>query len=105
MSIIEIGCCGTYCETCPAFAQHTWKGCNLGYEIGVRDLSKAKCQIKLCCIGSHLQSCADCQKLPTSQTVNDFYQKPGLKYGKYIMEVEYIRNHGYDSFWKSLIHG
>ena len=55
MTIREIGCCGAYCRTCMEQQkqkypnERTCLGCKLGYESGKRDLSKAKCEIKVCC--------------------------------------------------------
>jgi hypothetical protein len=35
-------------------------GCKLGYDFGERDLSKAKCEIKVCCFRERgLATCAD----------------------------------------------
>jgi len=100
MSIIEIGCCGAYCGTCPALMQRACKGCKLGYDRNERDLSKAKCAIKVCCIGNHFQSCADCSKYESCLTLNEFYRKRGFKYRKYKMATEYIRKSGYNAFLK-----
>lgn len=100
MSITEIGCCGAYCGTCPALIQHTCKGCKIGYDNHERDLSKAKCAIKVCCIGHHFQSCADCSKYESCLTLNEFYLKNGYKYQRYKMATEYIRNQGYEAFLK-----
>ena len=83
MSVEEIGCCGSYCGTCPVLEEQACKGCKTGYENGERNISKAKCKIKVCCINSKLQSCADCNEYNSCNTVNDFYNKNGYKYGKY----------------------
>lgn len=72
MTIREIGCCGAYCKTCMEEWQkkkypneRTCRGCKLGYELGERDLSKAKCEIKVCCFREKkLETCADCPRLP-----------------------------------------
>ena len=100
MSIAEIGCCGAYCKTCQAFVQQTCKGCKLGYDQGQRDLSKAKCAMKVCCINSRFQTCADCPKYEFCEIINGFYNKNGFKYGKYQEATEYIRKNGYEAFLK-----
>lgn len=98
MSMIEIGCCGAYCGTCTAYKEKTCKGCKVGYETGDRDLVKAKCKIKICCIRNKLQSCADCNDYDSCPIVNDFYNKNGYKYGKYKQATGYIRLYRYDTF-------
>ena len=62
MSIREIGCCGAYCKTCRTSTSGSiCRGCKLGYEIGERDINKAKCKIKLCCFRDRqFETCADC---------------------------------------------
>jgi transposase-like protein len=41
------------------------RGCKLGYEVGARDLSKAKCRMKVCCfVEKKLETCADCTSYP-----------------------------------------
>lgn len=100
MSISEIGCCGAYCGTCSVLKEQACKGCKSGYENGERDISKAKCKIKVCCICRKQQSCADCKEYNSCSTVNDFYNKNGYKYGKYKQATEYIKENGYDAFIK-----
>ena len=50
MSITEIGCCGAYCGTCPELRKQRCLGCKIGYDNGQRDLKKAKCKMKICCM-------------------------------------------------------
>lgn len=50
MSVVEIGCCGAYCKTCKVYTVKACKGCKIGYENGERDVAKAKCSIKRCCM-------------------------------------------------------
>lgn len=45
----EIGCCGAYCGTCREF-EKTCKGCKPGYLDGSRDLNRARCKMKKCCL-------------------------------------------------------
>ena len=45
-----ISCCGFYCKTCKEYKANLCRGCKLGYEKKQRDINKAKCKIKLCCI-------------------------------------------------------
>jgi|GEM_PF-5008009 len=59
------------------------KGCKIGYKNGERDISKAKCKIKVCCVKMQHTSCADCDEYNSCPTLNDFYNKNGYKYGKY----------------------
>ena len=98
MSILEIGCCGAYCKTCPAFLEQSCRGCKIGYENGERDISKAKCKMKVCCISNKHQTCADCDEYAACNTINGFYSKNGYKYGKYKQATMFIRKNGYDAF-------
>lgn len=100
MSRIEIGCCGAYCKTCRALIGKTCYGCKLGYDNGERDINKAKCKIKVCCIKKSYDSCADCLDYQGCPIVNEFYGKNGYKYKKYQQAVDFIRGYGYDSFLK-----
>jgi hypothetical protein len=98
MSVVEVGCCGAYCKTCRSFAEKVCYGCKLGYSNGERDISKAKCKIKVCCIKRAYNSCADCLDYNSCRIVNEFYNKNGDKYRKYNQATEYIRENGYDKF-------
>jgi hypothetical protein len=95
MSLLEIGCCGACCRTCRVLREGLCKGCKIDYDTGERDIGRAKCRIKVCCIQKGLQSCADCREYPTCPVVNDFYGKKGHKYQKYRQAIECIREHGY----------
>ncbi len=57
----KIGCCGAYRKTCCEF-EKTCKGCKPGYLDGSRDLSRAKCRMKKCCLTKGHITCADCEK-------------------------------------------
>jgi hypothetical protein len=97
MSVREIGCCGAYCKTCRALKDKSCRGCKLGYENGERDISKARCAMKVCCFGERqLETCADCPDYPSCETIHGFYSKNGYKYGKYRQTTEFIRENGYD---------
>jgi hypothetical protein len=99
MRIDYIGCCGAYCKTCKPLLENFCKGCKLGYKTGERDISKAKCRMKVCCINDkHLETCADCPEFETCRILNDFYSKNGYKYKKYRQALEFIRKNGYDEF-------
>lgn len=100
MSILEIGCCGAYCKTCPEYFDNRCPGCKVGYENGERDISKAKCKMKVCCIKKQLQTCADCDDYSSCEIVQGFYNKNGCKYKKYKEATSYIRAHGYSNFLK-----
>ena len=98
MPIVEIGCCGAYCKTCRAYSEKKCSGCKLGYDTGERDISKAKCKIKKCCMEKSFYTCADCPEYTACQTVQGFYGKTGGKYKKYQQATQYIRENGYDNF-------
>ena len=100
MSKIEMGCCGAYCKTCRALSEKTCKGCKLGYDNGDRDINKAKCKIKVCCIHKTNYSCADCRDYTECPLLNEFYSKNGDKYKKYQQAIEFIRENGYDNFFE-----
>ncbi|MEN6417615.1 MAG: DUF3795 domain-containing protein [Clostridiaceae bacterium] len=98
MSKAEVGCCGAYCLTCKVFKENLCKGCKLGYGPGERDLSKAKCAMKVCCMRRGLMSCADCAEFETCLVLAAFYGHAGYKYRKYREAAAFIRAHGYDAF-------
>lgn len=94
----QIGCCGAFCGTCPVMRDNQCKGCKTGYRTGERDLAKAKCKMKVCCIGKDLSTCADCGQYDTCDTLQAFYSKNGYKYGKYRQALEFNHSHGYCAF-------
>ena len=103
-----IGCCGAYCKTCKPFIEGTCKGCKIGFDSGQRDISKAKCKIKLCCFKNNkFVTCADCSKLESCKIIGNWFSKNGYKYRKYKQAIEFIRKNGYTKFiklankWKS----
>ncbi|WP_094226855.1 DUF3795 domain-containing protein [Methanolobus psychrotolerans] len=98
MSIIEIGCCGAYCKTCRPFNNGTCRGCKLGYDSGERAISKAKCKIKVCCMGKGYDTCADCPEIASCPTINEFCGKNGHKYRKYRQAIQFIKSNGYIAF-------
>lgn len=98
MSMTEIGCCGAYCKTCKVYAQNLCKGCKIGYDTGERDLSKAKCAMKVCCVNRGFVSCASCEAYAACETLLAFYGHESYKYKKYQQATEYIRAHGYEAF-------
>ena len=93
-----VGCCGAYCRSCKPYKDSFCKGCKLGYASGERDLSKAKCRIKVCCITRGHQSCSDCPELATCDIIGSFHGKNGHKYRKYAESIEFIRRHSYEEF-------
>ena len=104
VKIKEIGCCGAYCKTCLEEAQkkypheRTSLGCKLGYESGKRDLSKAKCKIKVCCFRERqLETCADCPDYPCA-ILDEFWSKKSWKYQQYKKQLEFISQNGYEKF-------
>jgi hypothetical protein len=98
MSQLLIGCCGAYCQTCKVYIQGVCKGCKVGYDTGEREISKAKCAMKVCCVRRGLVSCADCADYDTCETLAAFYGHEGYKYQKYRQATQFIRAHGYDAF-------
>ena len=101
MSVLEIGCCCAYCKTCRAFREGHCRGCRLGYDNGQRDIRRAKCKIKVCCMRERqLQTCADCDEFSFCAILENWYKKASGKYQRYKKSGEYIREHGYESFVK-----
>ncbi len=99
MSVLEIGCCCAYCKTCRAFRDKHCRGCKLDYDTGQRDLDRAKCKIKVCCLRERqLQTCTDCEDFPSCALLQTWYNKAGGKYGRYKKSANYIRKHGYEAF-------
>ena len=103
MSIVEIGCCGAYCRTCREVAGNACSGCKLGYDTGERDLSRARCAMKRCCLGrmTTAETCADCPEYETCEILQGFYAKNGHKYRKYQQATLFIRRHGYEAFLRA----
>lgn len=100
MSKLEIGCCGAYCGSCPVLDTGNCRGCKIGYENGERDITKARCRIKVCCITKNHATCADCLEYTACPNLNEFYSKHGYKYKKYWEATLFIRNNGYNTFLK-----
>jgi len=98
VDVEKIGCCGADCKTCKPFIDGYCKGCKLGYGEGERDIAKARCKIKVCCLKQNLKTCADCSLYPSCETLGSFYNKKGYKYKKYKQAIEFIRENGYDRF-------
>jgi hypothetical protein len=96
-----VGCCGAFCKTCKPYITGNCKGCKLGFDTGERDISKAKCKIKVCCFGDKkLETCADCIDLRTCHTIWNLYAHNGYKYKKYKQAIEFIKINGYSEFIK-----
>ena len=72
----------------------------MGYDTGEREIDKARCRIKVCCIKrlgtSH--TCVDCPDSVTCETLQGFYSKNGYKYRRYRQSLEFIRSHGCERF-------
>jgi len=98
MSVEHIGCCGAYCGTCPVIRAGSCRGCKTGYESGERELSKARCRMKVCCITRGHSTCGDCDEYTSCQVLQGFLAKSGYKYGKYRQALEFIREQGYEEF-------
>ena len=98
MSIEAIGCCGAYCGTCKVIRENQCLGCKLGYADGSRDLEKARCKIKVCCMNKGYNSCADCREVDACEILQSFFHKNGYKYRKYKEAIDFIRANGYEAF-------
>jgi hypothetical protein len=99
MAIIDIGCCCAYCKTCRAFRDGSCCGCRLGYDNGERDIDRAKCRIKICCMkDKELQTCTDCEEFSSCPILQNWYGKKARKYQRYEQSAEYILEHGYEPF-------
>ena len=97
VSLKEIGCCGAYCRTCRVY-RVACRGCKVGYDTGERDIAKARCKVKLCCLSRRLETCADCPQFSVCGTLGAFHDKSGHKYGKYRQALDYVRQNGYETF-------
>ncbi|MFC1528118.1 DUF3795 domain-containing protein [Candidatus Neomarinimicrobiota bacterium] len=97
---IYIGCCGTYCKTCKPFKDGFCKGCKLGYHNGERDITRAKCKMKVCCLNKNLTTCADCTGYKECNIIQSFQDKSGYKYKKYKESIYFIRHNGCSEFIK-----
>ena len=93
----EVGCCGAYCGTCRVYGAPC-KGCTIGYADGERDIRRARCQVKICCVTRGHASCADCAEFESCAVLAGFHGKLGYKYGKYRQALLYIRAKGYAAF-------
>ena len=100
MSEDAIGCCGAFCGGCRERTEGRCPGCTAGYETGLRDIAKARCKIKVCCIGKlgNNCTCADCQDFQRCNILQDFYGKNGYKYRKYQESLKFIRANGSAAF-------
>jgi hypothetical protein len=100
-SINYVGCCGTFCKTCKPFIDGYCKGCKLGYDKKERDINKAKCKIKVCCLKEKkLETCADCSDFSSCNIIKSYHDKSGYKYKKYKQSIEFIIKYGYPKFIK-----
>jgi hypothetical protein len=96
---IYIGCCGAYCKNCKPYVDGYCKGCRLGYESGERNISKAKCKIKLCCFkDNNFETCADCDKFSNCEIFNGRFRVGTRDHKKYQESLFFIKNSGYDKF-------
>jgi len=100
---VDMGRCGAYCKTCRAY-KASCKDCRIGCKNGGRDIRRARCKIKICCIKSGSDTRADCPRFPDCKTVNAFQGKKGEKYGKYKLSLQFIGKNGYDAFLRLADH-
>lgn len=97
MGIKEIGCCGAYCKTCRSFLKGICPGCKAGYASGKRNLNRAKCRVKVCCIKKGWETCADCGIFISCPKIENSYNKK-VKKNKCREAIEFIKKNGYDCF-------
>ena len=71
---------------------------------GSRDLSRAKCRMKKCCLTKGRITCADYEEYDRCESIQSFLDHPGYKYGKYKQALEYIRAHGHAAFLSAAEH-
>lgn len=96
-----IACCGCYCKTCKAFTSKNCPGCKLGYNNNNRDINKAKCKIKLCCLKDKIiESCADCSDFYKCSIISNKFKSGTYDNKKCLETLEYIKSNGYNSFIK-----
>ena len=79
-------------------------GLQAGYLGGSRNLNRARCKMKKCCLARGCITCGDCAAYESCGTVQSFLSHPGYKYGKYRQALEYIRAHGHAAFLKMARH-
>lgn len=75
-----------------------------GYLDGSRDLSRARCKMKKCCLTRGHITCGDCGEYESCEIIQSFLNHPGYKYGKYKQALEYIRAHGHAAFLNAAEH-
>ena len=75
-----------------------------GYLDASRDLSRAKCKMKKCCLTRGHITCGDCGEYESCETIQSFLNHPGYKYGKYKQALEFIRAHGHAAFLNAAEH-
>jgi len=104
MTVKEIGCCGAFCKPCMSWQKKKYpdkkvcSGCKLGFESGERDISKAKCKMKVCCfVERKLETCADCPNYPC-EILDAFWSRNGWKYKQYKKQLEFIKQYGYEKY-------
>jgi hypothetical protein len=94
-----IGCCGTYCATCKPFVDGFCKGCRLGYKEGERDINRAKCKIKLCCMREkEFDTCAECEEYSLCEKIIVKFGKEKYNHKKCMQCLDYISEHGFSVF-------
>lgn len=99
----KIGCCGAYCKICREYLK-ACKGCKPGYLDGSRDLSRARCRMKKCCLTKGHVTCGGCEEYDRCGTIQAVLHHPGYKYAKYKQALEFIRAHGHTAFLKAAEH-
>ncbi|WP_455392197.1 DUF3795 domain-containing protein [[Eubacterium] cellulosolvens] len=96
-----IGCCGVYCKTCKPLSDGFCKGCRLGYDDGKRDINKARCIIKLCCMKEKdFETCAECEEFSSCDKIQTKFGKEKYNFKKSMQCLEFIKRNGYLKFIK-----
>ncbi len=100
-SKIYVACCGAYCRTCKPFVEGHCKGCKVGYNLDNRDISRAKCKIKLCCFRDNkFDSCAECSKFSNCEIFFGRFKIGTRDNKKYQEALAFIKKNGYSKFIK-----
>lgn len=68
---------------------------------GSRELSRARCKMKKCCLTKGHITCADCGEYEPCETIQAFLNHSSYKYSKYKQVLEFISAHDYAAFMKA----
>ena len=80
------------------------RAANWGIWDGSRNLGRAKCRMKKCCLTKGHITCTNCEEYEHCEIVQAFLNHPGYKYSKYKQALEFIRAHGHAAFLNAAKH-